>query len=210
MRITAIRPTKHGNVAVEADGAFLCAVQPDAWVASGLSVGDALDEAALAALQSRSEFAAARKKALALLSARCYPRRILIERLMRTVSAEAAEAAADRMEELGLLNDADYALRYAQELAENRSYAARRIRLELSKKGLDRAAIEDALAALEDRDDTAAAVALLERRYRVLSTPVEIRRAAALLERCDYSGDVIRTAIHAVRRLGEDIPDETL
>ena len=210
MRVTAIRPTKQGNVAVEADGAFLCAVQPDAWVQSGLSVGDALDEATLAALQSASEFAAARKKALAMLSARSYPRRILIERLSRTVSPEAAEAAADRMEELGLLNDADYAMRYAQELAENRSYAARRIRFELRKKGLDRAAIEEALASLEDRDDTAAAVALLERRYHVLSTPAEIRRAAALLERCGYGGDVIRTAIHAVRRLGEEFSDETL
>jgi len=209
MRITALRSTKQGNVAVEADGAFLCAVHPDAWAESGLSVGDPVEGDALAALQTASEFATAKKKALALLGARSYTRRQLCERLSRTASAEAAEAAADRMEELGLLDDVDYALRYARELAENRSYAPRRIRLELRKKGLDRETIEEALASLGDRDDTAAAVALLERRYHMLSTPAEIRRAAALLERCGYDGGVIRTAIHAVRRLGEELADET-
>jgi len=200
MTITAIRPTKRGRIAVEADGAYLCAAHPDAWAKANLSVGDEIDEARLDALTRESAYAEAKKKALAMLSTRSYTERMLVERLARTCGEEPARRAADRMAELGLIDDMDYAVRYARELAENRSFAARRIRFELRKKGLPREAVEAALETLRDRDDLAAAVALLEKRCRRLTTGEDVRRAAALLERCGYDGDVIRTAVHAVRR----------
>ena len=202
MTITAIRPTKRGKIAVEADGEYLCAVHPDAWAKAGFSVGDEIGAEQMSALSADSAYDEAKRKALSMLSARSYTEKTLTRRLARTCGEEAAQRAADRMTELGLLNDEDYAVRYAQELAENRGYAARRIRFELRRRGHSREAADAAIETLSDRDDLAAAVALLRKKYRLLATDADVRRAAALLERCGYDGDVIRTAIHALRRTG--------
>ncbi len=201
MTITGIRPAKHGRIAVEADDAYLLSVHPDAWAGSGLSVGDPVTEEGLEALAAESACFEARNKALRMLSSRSYTRRTLTERLSRSFGEEAARRAADRMEELGLIDDARYAARYARELSEDRAWAPRRIRCELIRKGVDRETADAALEELGDRDELGAAVALLEKKYRQLTDEKEIRRAAALLERRGYGGDVIRTAIHAVRRL---------
>lgn len=204
MKITAASRTKRGNIAVSLDGEFLSSVQESAWFDSGLSVGDEVGEETLRALLASSRYAAAKRKALNMLSARSYTEKQLTERLARTHDRESAEAAVDRMTELGLVDDRDYALRFARELYESRGYAPRRIRWEMKKRGLDRENADAAIESLGDIDELSRARELLERKYAVLTTEAEIRRAAALLERYGYGADAIRTAIHAVRRFGNE------
>lgn len=204
MRITDIGMTKHGNVAVSVDGEYLFTATPDAWVRADLSPGDEITGEQIETLSHDTACDRARKKALSMLSARAYTKKQLTDRLARTHGGEAADSAVESMCDWGLIDDADYAERYARELLETRGYAPRRIRYELQKRGISRADIDAALEKLEDTDETGEAVRLLERKYHMLATDADVRRAAALLGRCGYSGDVIRTAIHAVRRLGNE------
>lgn len=201
MKITSASRTKRGNIAVYADEEFLFSVQESAWLDSGLCVGDETDEDTLNALLGASQYAAAKRRALNMLSARSYTKKQLCDRLARSHDRENAALAADRMEELGLVNDADYARRFAEELFFERRYARRRIRWEMQKRGISREDADNALEAFADADDLSRAVELLEKKYTILETDADIRRAAALLERYGYPADTIRTAVHAVRRL---------
>lgn len=209
MTITEAKRTKKGNIAVSVDGEFLFSAQESAWLDSGLFTGDEVSEEQLNELIRASDLASAKKKALNMLSAQSYTERQLTDRLSRTHDRDSSESAVERMKELGLVNDSDYALRYAEELYTVRSYAPRRIRFELSKRGLSRDDIDNAMESLGDIDEVSNAIALLERKYKCLYTDTDIRRAASLLERYGYGYDAVRTAVHAIRRLGsEEFSDE--
>ena len=209
MTITETKRTKKGNIAVSVDGEFLFSALESAWLDSGLFVGDEVTEEQLNELLAASNLASAKKKALNMLSSNSYTERQLKERLSRTHDCDSSEAAVERMKELGLVNDSDYALRFAEELYTVRSYAPRRIRFELSKRGLSRDDIDMAIESLGDIDEVSNAISLLERKYKCLYTDTDIRRAASLLERYGYGYDAVKTAIHAVRRLGnEEYSDE--
>jgi regulatory protein len=111
MKITAANRTKRGNIALSVDGEYVCSVQESAWLDSGLSVDDETDEETLNRLLTASQYASAKRKALNMLSARSYTEKQLTDRLARTHSRDTAADAVDRMVELGLVNDRDYALR---------------------------------------------------------------------------------------------------
>lgn len=104
------------------------------------------------------------------------------------------------MEELGLLDDADYARRFARELFENRRFAPRRIRLELTRRGISSEFCEDAIAGLELDTLPQHAAGLIEARFGTLDTPADLRRAAALLERYGYPASIARGVLQNARR----------
>ena len=137
MELTAIEPRRHRMVQLFLDGEP--AVKLDAVTAQEerLRVGMELDDEELHALLQKSDAARAKEKALYLLEHRPHAKRELERKLSRTVSEDAARAAADRMEELGLVDDEDYARRLAQELA-RKGYAAPRTAQELARRGIDR------------------------------------------------------------------------
>lgn len=200
MTITDARRTKRGRISVYADGEFLFAVEEESWQLSGLSVGDATDEDRLNALLRQSRAQEARRRALHMLSARSYTAQNLTRRLAEKTDGEAARAAVSRMEELGLIDDADYALRYARDLFHLRGFAPRRIRYELQKRGISQDLCARALEALapDCGDLSARAAELLRARFGALQSEADLRRAAALLERCGYSYSDIQTALRLV------------
>ena len=200
MIITDVRRTKRGRIAVEADGEYLTSVSEEVWILSGLFKGCDADADALNDLLRQNRVEEAKRHALNMLSARSYTARQLTERLSRKSGQEAAEAAAGRMEELGLLDDADYARRFARELFENRRFAPRRIRLELTRRGLSSEFCEDAIAGLELDTLPQHAAGLIEARFGTLDTPADLRRAAALLERYGYPASIARGVLQNARR----------
>ena len=80
----------------------------------------------------------AHKKALRLLERRSYCRKELEERLAEEVGALAAHQAALRMEELGLIQDEEYARRLSEEWACRKKYSQSRIRMELCRRGISK------------------------------------------------------------------------
>lgn len=201
MEITALEPRRHRLVQLFLDGEP--AVKLDEETAASLRPGQQLSDEELHELIARSDAARAKEKALYLLEHRPHSKRELEDKLARTVGREAAGQAAGRMEELGLIDDADYAHRLAEELA-RKGFAAPRIRQELLRRGIGRelaaGEAERAAAAPED-----ALHSLIERRFaRQLGEEKGRRRAVAALQRMGYRWEEIRSALRAFGGEPED------
>lgn len=135
------------------------------------------------------------QRALGLLVRREHSRKELTRKLqMRGIEAEDAQAAVERLNELGWQDDE----RFAEALVRNRAgsgYGPIYIRVELGTHGLDDAAIEQAMATF-DGDWTDNARDLIRRRFGETG-PVDLkqrRKAADLLARRGFDGDSIRAA----------------
>lgn len=201
MEITALEPRRHRLVQLFLDGEP--AVKLDEETAASLRPGQQLSDEELHELIARSDAARAKEKALYLLEHRPHSKRELEDKLARTVGREAAGQAAGRMEELGLIDDADYARRLAEELA-RKGFAAPRIRQELLRRGIGRelAAQEAERAAAAPED---ALHSLIERRFaRQLGEEKGRRRAVAALQRMGYRWEEIRSALRAFGGEPED------
>lgn len=119
-----------------------------------------------------ADLAAARSRALDLLTGRDFACQELYDRLTVRFTDQAAAAAVAEMLRLGFLNDEKYAARKASSLlAQHKSRRA--IADALRRKGVDKAIIDGALAALFDQappepeadPEVAAAAALVQRQY---------------------------------------------
>lgn len=198
MIITDARRTKRGRVSLYADSEFLFAVEEESWRLSNLDVGDEVDEEQLNTLLYQSREQEAKRRALNMLSARSYTARSLTRRLAEKTGAEAARTAVSRMEELGLIDDEDYALRCARDLFNLRGFAPRRIRYELQKRGISSDLCALAIEKLDCGDLSERAAELLRARFGTLKSDADLRRAASLLERCGYTYADIQSALRAV------------
>lgn len=201
MEITALEPRRHRLVQLFLDGEP--AVKLDEETAASLRPGQQLSDEELHELIARSDAVLAKEKALYLLEHRPHSKRELEDKLARTVGREAAGQAAGRMEELGLIDDADYARRLAEELA-RKGFAAPRIRQELLRRGIGRElAAEEAERAAAAPED--ALHSLIERRFaRQLGEEKGRRRAVAALQRMGYRWEEIRSALRAFGGEPED------
>ena len=148
MRITDVRTTKRGRVALYVEGEFLLSMHPDVFAVSGLSVGSEVDTESLETLSAEAELKKAKEKALNLLSYKEYTTKQLTDRLKRHTDEESAEQAVARMEERGLLDDDDYAERFARDLSERKKFGILRIRQEMRQRGLTSEQIEYATSLL--------------------------------------------------------------
>jgi regulatory protein len=111
-------------------------------------------------------------------------------------AAEVAEAV-ERLIEIGELDDARFARRYAEDKRDLRGWGPGRIREALQARGLGAAEIEPALGG-DDRDEQLErATALLTRRGDALADDAGRSRALAFLTRRGYDYEL---AYEAVRR----------
>lgn len=198
MELTAAEPRRKHLTQLYIDGEEAVKIDTDTFESSGLKPGDSLTDEELHALIQSSDAHRAKEKALYLLGHRAHSKKELTEKIARTTqNREAARAAADRMEELGLLDDEDYARRYAQELFTRKRWGPLRVKQALREKGIDPELIADLLqehggedAALENMR------ALLEKKYPAWAEDEkERRRAFSALQRLGYPYADIRRAM---------------
>ena len=195
MRITEIRPRRKSLSAVFLDGEFAMNLDTAALREAGWREGLEISDEELLTLKQESSRRRAREKALYLLEHRDHSKKELAEKIARTEGVEAGREAAERMEEIGLVNDASYARRYAAELLGRKGFAPRRARQELRRKGIDSELIEEILAEQEE-DPQEKIREILERKYaRVLPDEKGRRRAIGALERLGYEYDDIRSVL---------------
>lgn len=199
MKITDLTHIRRGRIGLHLDGAYYCALHPDA--AAGLTVGRELDEAALEELEALSARLSAKARALALLSQRAYTATGLYRKLSQQDGEEAAAAAVERMLELGLLDDEDYAQRLAGDLMNRRGFSSSRALRELMQKGIDREVAEEAVAELEE-DPEMAIAAIVQKKYAAaLDSEKGLQRTINALVRLGYRYGDIRAVLG---HLGED------
>lgn len=204
--ITRIQETKRGRISLFIDGEFDFSVDKETFVKEDIRVGKKLTLEQYEALREDTQYQKAKEKAFILLSARSYPRKTLEEKLLRDFPEDCVEDVLERLEQLGLINDEDYAVRSARDMVHLKHFALSRVRSELRKKGIGDNEIEDALTEFDPEQEEQMLRELLETKYRtqLLSEPGK-KKAFSALMRLGYETDSIRREIEKVC---EDLPEE--
>ncbi len=122
----------------------------------------------------------------------------------KNVPAEIAAALLDRFEEVGLIDDADFARQWVQSRQRTRGLAPRVLALELRRKGIDDEIISEVLGELDPNEARAAAHRLVRKKLRSMASlddTTRIRRLTSMLARKGYSPqlafDVVREELEA-------------
>lgn len=196
MQLTAAKPRRHRLTALSFDDASCVSVDTETFLLAGWKPGREVSEEELSDLIDESNRRRAQEKALYLLEYRGHSKRELEEKIARTLPREAAKAAADRMEELGLLDDAAFGKDYAKALY-RKGYARRHVVFALKQKGIGEAlAAEIAEDAAPDPVETACGI--LRKKYPQISEEKTRRHAFSALQRMGYDIEEIRAAIGRV------------
>ena len=198
MELTAAEPRRRGLVQLFLDGEAAVKLDAQVFLQSGLKPGDQVSDQELFELIQASDARRAQEKALYLLEYRNYSKRELTEKIARTAaSREAAQAAAGRMEELGLIDDRRFGEDYAKELFSRKGYGARRAAQELRRKGLDQELVQELVEKYGSPEQSGENIRrVLEKKYPGWREDEKARRRAfAALQRLGYSYQEVREAM---------------
>jgi len=126
-----------------------------------------------------------------------------LERALKAkdVPEEAATAVLDRMDEVGLVDDATFARDWVASRQQRRHLSKMALRRELQTKGVDRELIDDALADVEGADEHRAALDLARRRAASmggLAREVAYRRLGGVLARRGFSSSITSRVLSEV------------
>jgi regulatory protein len=187
--VTDVRE-RRGKARVFVDGEYWAELDAGVAIESGLRVGAAFGWEELKRARVAGERPVAMGRALNLLGYRARSEAEIRERLGRYGYArETIEAVVGRLEELGYLDDAEFARLKAREKA--RRYGPRRVSMELRKSGvgeeLAREVVEEEFAGRSEVGEARSAAA---RRYNGRGSDAEARRVYGFLVRRGYSAEV--------------------
>jgi regulatory protein len=121
----------------------------------------------------------------------------------RGIAEEDVEQTLAQLEELGELDDARFAGRYAEDKRELAGWGAERIRGALLERGVAPEHIDAALAADGATEQTERAAALLVRRGQALESEGDRGRALGYLTRKGYPYEIAHDAIRSVERASD-------
>ncbi len=128
----------------------------------------------------------------------------------RGVPDEAAETVLDRFTEVGLIDDAAFARAWVSSRQSGRGLARRALSAELRAKGVEPDVAAEAVLAVGDDDERAAARRLVDRKVgamRRLDRATATRRLMGMLARKGYSGGLAAAVVReALDETGADEP----
>lgn len=192
MIITKISKTKKFQSLIYVDNQFYCALDNDILNLNNLKAGQEISCERLNEIAFDSDFKRAKEKAFYILERRDHSSFELVSKLKRDYSDGVALKVADKMKSLGLINDENFARKYAGELLNSKCYSKYRAKLELLKKGIDKDTINDILNCFEV-DEEENIRNLLEKKYKNAFIDEKVkRRAVAFLQRQGYKFESIR------------------
>ncbi len=206
-RLTQVKQTKKGRMALFLDGEFAFSLAPEAFADAALHTGDELTDAEVGRLRAGSDARRALDKAMDYLSLRDHASGELYQKLCRTFDPDTAAAAVRRAGELGLLDDEGVARRRAVELhAKHKS--RREILRDLAAKGIDREAASAAVEALDaagagEDPELCAARALVQKQYARKLAQGRREQVAAALARRGFGHAVIQAALREAQETEE-------
>lgn len=215
MRITKLLPSQRiqGRWLCYLEDGTILRVTENEVACFGLYSGIELTEELREQLEEAVRRGEVKEKALRLLSGRPMSRKELVDKLTarprdkekEPIPEELAEEAANRLEELGYLNDAEYARTVARHYAA-KGYGERKLRDELWKRGVPRAYWDQALEEVQDPTD--AMDAFIRRKLMGRTADREtLGKLSAALARRGYRWEDIRAALS---RYGETFEDESI
>ena len=202
-RITAIEPQQRDDARmnIHIDGKFAFGLHADIVLNHRLSIDTDLSASQIEALLAEDEVKKAITAALNLIAFRARAGGELQRKLReKGYSPAAAEAAVNRMRDLGYLNDATFASRWIENRQEHRPRSRRMLAQELRQKGIDTDTIDEALDDTEI-DELGDALELARKKaegMQALDQPSRHRRISGFLSRRGYGFDVIRKVLEEI------------
>ena len=147
---------------------------------------------------------AAKKRALWLLDKRDYSRAELKKKLTeKGFEDAAADAALDRLSELGFVDDARYAPIVVRHYAA-KGYGARRVRQELGRRGIPKDFWDAALAEMPEQEESVDRLLRARLRGADLTDRAALKKASDALVRRGYAWDEISAALERLRAEQEE------
>ncbi|MCK5242888.1 regulatory protein RecX [bacterium] len=203
-RITAIeiQSKQKNRRSIFVDQEFICGLDQSIVAKLRLTTGQAVAIKELKNIVREEEINWAKEKCLRWLDHRARTRRELAGRLQQHgVEPEVSEAVLKRLQEIKLVDDEAYARGFIQERVRLQGVGRRRLRLELSKRGLDHEIIEMALQENVAEDENQACEAEAKRKVRTYARlPVFVarRRLIAFLSRKGFDFETINPIVRLV------------
>jgi regulatory protein len=187
--ITGVRE-RRGKARISVDGEFWAEIDAGVAIESGLREGATLSSEELHRVRVTGERPVAMGRALNLLGYRARSEAEIRDRLQRYgYVGETIEGVVLRLQELGYLDDAEFARLKTREKA--RRYGPRRVSVELKKSGvgetLAQKVVEEEFAGRSEVGEARSAAA---RRYNGRGSDAEARRVYGFLVRRGYSAEV--------------------
>lgn len=186
---------RDGKVHIYIDDEYKLTVDGDYWYTSSWYLKKQIDDDEFEELTDEITKRRAFNNAVSLAMTRLHSKGELFQKLSKKYTKEAAEYAAEKCEEIGVINDTDFAYMYADELRGRKHFGVSRIKQELRRKGISSDIIEQVIDETEI-DNAEQIKELIERKYyRSLSDEKGMRRTVAALTRLGYSYYDIRRAL---------------
>lgn len=194
MVITKIKKGRKNLSSVYIDFEYFAQIDNEILYISSLKEGSETDERSLLLLLEKSNKKRAKEKAFYILEHRNHSFKELVDKLKRDYSEEVAIGTAEKMQNLGLIDDESFAKRYANELVWSKRFSKNRAKYELVRKGIEKEIARDLLDSI-DVDEIEQIKLLIDKKYKLAYKDEKIKRKAiAFLQRYGYSFDNIRTA----------------
>lgn len=199
--------TKMGRISVFADDEYVMSVDLDIWYSLDYTDGCEIDDNELDEIKTLVNSRLAYAQALRFLTLRAHSADELYKKLLKKHSPSCARFAVDKCRELNFIDDEDFAVRFANELAQKKKYGEARIRQELHLKGIDSEITDNVINNL-NIDYTVSIIDVIEKKYSgCLNDEKGRRRMIAGLTRLGFSYSDIKSAL-ADYDLSEDGQNE--
>lgn len=201
----SIKEGKAKKIHIYIDEEYRATVDSDYWYSEKYRNYKEINEEELTELLNAVSFRRAYNKSLDFLSRRPYGTKELIKKLCeKGHEKEFAEKACERLTELRLLNDEEYARILANDLLERKNYSIKRIKQELAFRGIDRDIIENTIDLL-DNDPVSRIIILIKKKYiNKIGDEKGRKRTVDALLRLGYSYSDIKSALNSI----SDFEDE--
>lgn len=201
----SVKEGKANKIHIYVDEEYRATVDSDYWYSEKFRNLKEITQEELTELLDSVSFRRAYNKSLDLLSRRPYGTKELIKKLCeKGHEKEYAEKACERLAELKLLNDEEYARILANDLLERKNYSIKRIKQELTFRGIDRDIIENTIDLL-DNDPVPRIILLVKKKYfNKINDEKGRKRTVDALMRLGYSYFDIKTALNSITDFDEE------
>ena len=201
----SIKEGKANKIHIYVDDEYRATVDSDYWYSEKYRNYKEINEEELTELLDAVSFRRAYNKGLDLLSRRPHGTKELVKKLCeKGHEKESAEKACDRLLELGLLNDEEFARMLANELYEKKGYGIKRFKQELVFRGIEREIAENAIESLDIDTQTRIILVIKKKYLNKINDEKGRKRAVDGLMRLGYSYSDIKNALNSISEFCEE------
>ncbi len=204
MKLT-VKEGKARKIHIYVDEEYRATVDSDYWYSEKYRNLKEINEEELTELLDSVSFRRAYNKGLDFLSRRPYGTKELIKKLCeKGHEKDASEKACERLSELGLLNDEEYARMVSNDLMERKNYSIKRVKQELAFRGISREIIENTIDTLDNDAENRIILVIKKKYLNKLNDEKGRKRAIDGLMRLGFSYSEIKSALKQVSEFTEE------